>query len=80
MRLMLTLTPVVCVLAAIAFSKVFEIYLKDDNPKPSGKNLEDTQNNRGDKNLYDKVGKSAFHKKKNQKQAFGKVIADNRYD
>ena len=54
-RLMLTLTPVVCVLAAIAFSKVFEIYLKDDNPKPRGKNLEEAQNNRGDKMLYDKV-------------------------
>ena len=54
-RLMLTLTPIVCVLAAIAFSKIFEIYLKDDNPKPSGKTSEETQNNRGDKMLYDKV-------------------------
>jgi len=27
---MLTLTPCVCVLSAIAFSKVFELYLKDD--------------------------------------------------
>ena len=54
-RLMLTLTPIVCVLAAIAFSKVFEIYLKDDNPKPSGKSPEETQNSKGDKMMYDKV-------------------------
>ena len=27
-RLMLTLTPVVCVLSGIAFSKLFEVYLK----------------------------------------------------
>ena len=54
-RLMLTLTPVVCVLAAIAFSRVFEIYLKDDSPKPRGKAVEESQNNRGDKMLYDKV-------------------------
>lgn len=27
-RLMLTLTPVVCVLSGIAFSKLFEVYMK----------------------------------------------------
>ena len=32
MRLMLTLTPVVCVLSGIAFSKLFEVYLKVDTP------------------------------------------------
>lgn len=47
-RLILTLTPVVCVLSAIAFSSLFELYLKDDeNPQAdqSGKN----------DNLYDEV-------------------------
>jgi dolichyl-diphosphooligosaccharide--protein glycosyltransferase len=47
-RLILTLTPVVCVLSAIAFSSMFELYLKDDeNPRgdQSGKN----------DNLYDEV-------------------------
>ncbi len=29
-RLILTLTPVVCVLSAIGFSRVFELYLKED--------------------------------------------------
>jgi dolichyl-diphosphooligosaccharide--protein glycosyltransferase len=51
-RLMLTLTPVVCVLAAIAFSKTFEIYLKDENPKNNNRSEDgDSRNDR----LYDKV-------------------------
>ena len=54
-RLMLTLTPIVCVLAAIAFSKTFEIYLKDESPKGSQKNSEDGSESRNDR-LYDKVG------------------------
>lgn len=51
-RLMLTLTPIVCVLAAIAFSKTFEVYSKDDSPKTKQKN--ESQENRNDR-LYDKV-------------------------
>merc|ERR1711953_1177192 len=35
-RLMLTLTPCVCVLAAIAFSKIFELYLKEDDVSEGG--------------------------------------------
>lgn len=31
-RLMLTLTPAVCILGGIAFSKIFENYLKEDGP------------------------------------------------
>lgn len=30
-RLMLTLTPAVCILGGIAFSKIFENYLKEEN-------------------------------------------------
>ncbi|KAJ8306809.1 hypothetical protein KUTeg_014893 [Tegillarca granosa] len=57
-RLMLTLTPIVCVLAAIAFSKTFEIYLKDDTPRSSSKeHSEEQQENKNDR-LYDKVGKT----------------------
>jgi dolichyl-diphosphooligosaccharide--protein glycosyltransferase len=52
-RLMLTLTPCVCILAAIAFSKLFNIYLKDDeNPKD-----EDPETNEKNGRLYDKAGK-----------------------
>lgn len=57
-RLMLTLTPVVCMLSAIAFSNVFEHYLGDDmkreNPPVEDSSDEDDKRNPG--NLYDKVG------------------------
>ncbi|RXM27566.1 Dolichyl-diphosphooligosaccharide--protein glycosyltransferase subunit STT3B [Acipenser ruthenus] len=55
-RLMLTLTPVVCMLSAIAFSNVFEQYLGDDlkreNPPIEDSSDEDDKRNSG--NLYDK--------------------------
>lgn len=34
-RLMLTLTPAVCILSGIAFSKIFENYLKEESPVTS---------------------------------------------
>ena len=52
---MLTLTPIVCVCAAIAFSKAFEIYLKDDTPKTTSKPLDDQHENKADNKYYDKV-------------------------
>lgn len=63
-RLMLTLTPCVCVLAAIAFSKLFELYLKEEDA-PGAAVARDTKAENGtdadkeDKNgrLYDKAGK-----------------------
>lgn len=48
-RLMLTLTPVVCVLAGIAFSILFELVLKEDEMQIAPVEAEDS------KNLYDKV-------------------------
>ena len=50
-RLMLTLTPVVCVLSAIAFSKTFDVYLKDDQKKQDS--IQDQQHH--NEKLYDKV-------------------------
>jgi asparagine N-glycosylation enzyme membrane subunit Stt3 len=52
-RLMLTLTPVVCVLSAIAFSKIFDIYLKDETKKPTAEEIEEKERN---EKYYDKVG------------------------
>lgn len=56
-RLMLTLTPVVCMLSAVAFSSVFEHYLGDDakrqSPPAEDSSDEDDRKNPG--NLYDKV-------------------------
>lgn len=61
-RLMLTLTPVVCMLSAIAFSNVFEHYLGDDmkreNPPVEDSSDEDDKRNPG--NLYDKVSLEKF--------------------
>lgn len=53
-RLMLTLTPVVCVLAAIAFSKVFSIYLRDDSRRAESTDDGDEDKEKNDK-YYDKV-------------------------
>lgn len=47
-RLMLTLTPVVCVLAGIAFSILLDLVLREDDV-PSAPSEPD------EKNLYDKV-------------------------
>lgn len=62
-RLMLTLTPVVCVLSAIAFSQIMTTYLQDDEcPKtsmsPTDSDSEESDSSpdkKGNKNLYDKV-------------------------
>ncbi|XP_054708853.1 dolichyl-diphosphooligosaccharide--protein glycosyltransferase subunit STT3B-like [Uloborus diversus] len=63
-RLMLTLTPVVCVLSAIAFSKTIATYLEDDecpktslSPIDSDSEESDGTDKKGNKNLYDKAGK-----------------------
>jgi dolichyl-diphosphooligosaccharide--protein glycosyltransferase len=66
-RLMLTLTPVVCVLAAIAFSKVFSIYLKDDNRNETSEEDEEDNKEKNDK-YYDKVGKTKKTKEEKPKE------------
>ena len=56
-RLMLTLTPVVCVLSGIAFSRLLELYLKEeDNPQATDTDSEDeVSGERNSRNMYDKV-------------------------
>lgn len=71
-RLMLTLTPVVCVLGAIAFSSTLKLYLQEEEPKQGqaghqGPTSSSSQENSDDsdspdhkekkKKLYDKAGK-----------------------
>uniref|UniRef100_A0A8D2C607 Dolichyl-diphosphooligosaccharide--protein glycosyltransferase subunit STT3B n=1 Tax=Sus scrofa TaxID=9823 RepID=A0A8D2C607_PIG len=72
-RLMLTLTPVVCMLSAIAFSNVFEHYLGDDmkreNPPVEDSSDEDDKRNPG--NLYDKAGKVRKHVAEQEKTEEG---------
>ncbi|RZF44984.1 hypothetical protein LSTR_LSTR001945 [Laodelphax striatellus] len=73
-RLMLTLTPVVCMLAGVAFSRLFELFLKEeDGPAAAaaanaGDSDSDTEAS-GDhksRNMYDKAGK--LRKMKHEQQ------------
>ncbi|XP_020913083.1 dolichyl-diphosphooligosaccharide--protein glycosyltransferase subunit STT3B [Exaiptasia diaphana] len=63
-RLMLTLTPVVCILSAIAFSVTLDNYLVDDKPPTKSEEEEkerqgptEEQERKNKKELYDKPGK-----------------------
>ena len=66
-RLMLTLTPVVCVLAAIAISKTLNEFLVDDAPskkkfdEDSEYEEDDEEREKKSKKLYDKVGIELIH-------------------
>uniref|UniRef100_A0A1B6E412 dolichyl-diphosphooligosaccharide--protein glycotransferase n=1 Tax=Clastoptera arizonana TaxID=38151 RepID=A0A1B6E412_9HEMI len=65
-RLMLTLTPVVCILSGIAFSKLFELFLKeDDNPSQENNDTTDSTN------MYDKAGKLRKMKHEQLKEVDG---------
>uniref|UniRef100_A0A915DK88 dolichyl-diphosphooligosaccharide--protein glycotransferase n=1 Tax=Ditylenchus dipsaci TaxID=166011 RepID=A0A915DK88_9BILA len=56
-RLMLTLTPVVCILAGIAFSTIFEKYMIEEGDCKKNGDLKETKETT-DRRLYDKAGKS----------------------
>ncbi|RXM28206.1 Dolichyl-diphosphooligosaccharide--protein glycosyltransferase subunit STT3B [Acipenser ruthenus] len=72
-RLMLTLTPVVCMLSAIAFSNVFEHYLGDDlkRENPPIEDSSDEDDKRSSGNLYDKAGKVRKHVSEQEKMEEG---------
>merc|ERR1711884_1001146 len=64
-------TPCVCILAAIAFSKIFSIYLKEDEtPKD-----EDPETNEKNGRLYDKAGK--IRKMKHEQSGNGDGLGVN---
>ncbi|THD21900.1 Dolichyl-diphosphooligosaccharide--protein glycosyltransferase [Fasciola hepatica] len=59
-RLILTLTPIVCVFAAIAFSRMFEVFLDDEEEEsgnPTRRSHETKNSSKTDKHLYDKPSK-----------------------
>lgn len=57
-RLMLTLTPVVCILSGIAFSGLLELFLReDDTPRPGESDTEEDHAVGSSRRLYDKVKK-----------------------
>uniref|UniRef100_H3D8I3 Dolichyl-diphosphooligosaccharide--protein glycosyltransferase subunit STT3B n=2 Tax=Tetraodon nigroviridis TaxID=99883 RepID=H3D8I3_TETNG len=72
-RLMLTLTPVVCMLSAVAFSSVFEHYMGDDTKreKPPAEDSSDEDDKRNSGNLYDKAGKVRKHVSEKEKAEEG---------
>ena len=57
MRLMLTLTPVVCMLAGVGFSGLLEVFLKEDSPAVRDNNDQEAEEPVAEKKLYDKAGK-----------------------
>lgn len=55
-RLMLTLTPVVCILSGVAFSGLLDVFLKEDNIVPDKSQADDADEQPPErKQLYDKV-------------------------
>lgn len=66
-RLMLTLTPVVCILSGIAFSKLLELFLKEDDNPLAQDNDEASDSN----SMYDKAGKLRKMKHEQQKEVDG---------
>lgn len=54
-RLMLTLTPVVCILSGIAFSGLLDVYLREDNITDKTQNDDTDEPATERKQLYDKV-------------------------
>ncbi|XP_066143522.1 dolichyl-diphosphooligosaccharide--protein glycosyltransferase subunit STT3B [Euwallacea fornicatus] len=56
-RLMLTLTPVVCMLSGVAFSIILEMYLREEDNGTAGEGEEEEISQSG-KRLYDKAGKT----------------------
>lgn len=65
-RLMLTLTPVVCILAAIAFSVTLDNYLVDDRP---------SENKQSEAASADADSSSEENDKKKRKDLYDKVCA-----
>lgn len=82
-RLMLTLTPVVCMLAGIAFSSLLEVFLKEENAGSSSATAinssteENEENSVEKKTLYDKAGKLKHRPKHDSSHDSGNGIGSN---
>jgi len=70
-RLMLTLTPVVCVLSGIAFSKLFDSFMKEETPSVR-ESVEEDEERSG---KYDKAGK--LRKMKHEQNQDNSVMGSN---
>nr|CAH7763910.1 unnamed protein product [Callosobruchus chinensis] len=67
-RLMLTLTPVVCILSGIAFSNLIEFYLREDE-NGRVEESEEEEHTTPSKRLYDKAGRLPKMKHEQQKES-----------
>nr|CAI5860780.1 unnamed protein product [Callosobruchus analis] len=67
-RLMLTLTPVVCILSGIAFSNLIEFYLREDE-NGRVEECEEEEHTTPSKRLYDKAGRVPKMKHEQQKES-----------
>lgn len=82
-RLMLTLTPVVCMLAGVAFSGLLEVFLREDHATKSsssvsGQNSDENEETAAEKrNLYDKAGKLKHRPKHEGTRESGNGIGSN---
>ncbi|KAF5274089.1 hypothetical protein FQR65_LT04487 [Abscondita terminalis] len=57
-RLMLTLTPVVCMLSGVAFSVLLDLFLREEDTHRSGdSDADDEQTTSSNRRLYDKAGR-----------------------
>ncbi|KAK6639746.1 Dolichyl-diphosphooligosaccharide--protein glycosyltransferase subunit stt3b [Polyplax serrata] len=71
-RLILTLTPVVCMLSGIAFSILFSLFLKEDEVATmQDSDSDEGSNEKSSRNMYDKAGKLRKMKHEQQKESDG---------
>ncbi|KAI8043953.1 dolichyl-diphosphooligosaccharide--protein glycosyltransferase subunit STT3B [Drosophila gunungcola] len=76
-RLMLTLTPVVCMLAGVAFSGLLDVFLQEDSSKRMGTAIstatetDEAEDSIEKKTLYDKAGKLKHRTKHDAQQDTG---------
>ena len=59
-RLMLTLTPVVCILSGVAFSGLLELFLREDDTPRNEDSEDEDQSPPNSRRLYDKVTRSCI--------------------
>uniref|UniRef100_A0A5S6QAS6 dolichyl-diphosphooligosaccharide--protein glycotransferase n=1 Tax=Trichuris muris TaxID=70415 RepID=A0A5S6QAS6_TRIMR len=87
-RLMLTLTPVVCIMSGIAFSCIFERYLRDETADPTfimhsfnrPKVSTGEQSVKGkDKTMYDKAGKLKKPSKIGNAEARDQLVTEDEF-
>ncbi|KAF5293012.1 hypothetical protein FQA39_LY13781 [Lamprigera yunnana] len=71
-RLMLTLTPVVCMLSGVAFSVLLDLFLREeDTHRTSDSDADDEQTTSSSRRLYDKAGRVPKMKHEQVREADG---------